>query len=196
MGSFWNKRNAVISGIAITILGTYFVYQSPTPLNFSMSKTSSDVPDLEFRLSQTSSSPPTILVTLKNTSPDTPYTLLKWGTPLDSAALNTGVFSIVGEEDDEEVKQFVLQINRKMPPAQEEVVTLVPGTEKEVEVVFDKPWMLERKPAKYKVKAVGDFKGLWDKDASDVTEQNLYAYIESPLSGKKFATNEIVMEVE
>ncbi|KAF2851754.1 hypothetical protein T440DRAFT_467536 [Plenodomus tracheiphilus IPT5] len=195
MGSFWNKRNAIISGIAITFLGTYYIYQSPTPLNFSMSKTSSEVPGLEFRLAQISRSPPTILVTLKNTSPDTPYTLLKWGTPLDSAALNTGVFSIVGEEDGEEVKQFVLQINRKMPPAQEEVVTLAPGTEEEVEVVFDKPWMPENKPAKYKVKAVGDFKGVWDKYGSDVTEENLYAYIESPFSGKKFATNEVVMEV-
>ncbi|KAH9866178.1 hypothetical protein J1614_008743 [Plenodomus biglobosus] len=195
MDRFWNKRNAIISSIAITCLGAYYVYQTPTPLNFSMSKASNEVPGLEFKLSQVARNPPTILVTLKNNSPDTPYTLLKWGTPLDSAALNTGVFSIVGVEDGEEVKQFVLQINRKMPPAQEELVTLAPGTEEEVEVVFDKPWMPEGKPAKYKVKAVGSFKGLWDKYGSDVTEQNLYAYIDSPLSGKRFATNEVVMEV-
>lgn len=195
MERFWNKRNAIISSIAITCLGAFYVYQTPTPLNFSMSKASNEVPGLEFKLSQVARSPPTILVTLKNNSPDTPYTLLKWGTPLDSAALNTGVFSIVGEEDGEEVKQFVLQINRKMPPAQEELVALAPGTEEEVEVVFDKPWMPESKPAKFKVKAVGNFKGLWDKYRSEVTEQNLYAYIESPLSGKRFATNEVVMEV-
>ncbi|KAI8943092.1 hypothetical protein NX059_001122 [Plenodomus lindquistii] len=160
-----------------------------------MSQPSNEVPGLEWKLSQISQSPPTILVTLKNTSPDTPYTLLKWGTPLDASALNTGVYSIVREDDGEEVKQFELKINRKMPPAQDQIVTLAPGTEEELEVVFDKPWMPENKPAKYKVKAAGNFKGLWDKYGDDVTEENLYAYVESPLSGKKYVTNEVVMEV-
>lgn len=200
MASFWNSRTAVISGVAITLLGAFYVYQSPSPSNIAMSNSSgsisSGIPGLEFHLSQISNSPPSLLVTLKNTSPDTPYTVLKWGTPLDSAALNTGVFSIVGEEDGDEVKQLELQINRQMPPAQDQVVTIAPGTEEEVEVVFDKPWLPVDKPAKYKVKATGDFKGVWDKYGSDVTEEQLYAYIESPFSGKKFITNEVVMEVK
>jgi hypothetical protein len=91
--------------------------------------TSNGVPGLEFTLTQTARNPPSLLVTLKNNSPDKPYTLLKWGTPLDSAALNTGVFTITNEEDGSEVEQMVLMINRKMPPPQEELVTVAPGTE-------------------------------------------------------------------
>lgn len=199
MANFWTTRPAIISGVVITLLGAYYVYQSPTPLNFTMAKSgssvSSDVPGLEFTLSQVSRSPPALVVTLKNKSPDMPYTILKWGTPLDSAALNTGVFSITGESDGDEVNQIVLQINRKMPPGSEEVITIAPGTEEEVEVVFDKPWMPESKPAKYKVKAEGEFKGVWDRYGSDVSEEDLYAYVDSPFSGKTFKTNEVVMEV-
>lgn len=160
-----------------------------------MSHTTNDVPGLEFKLTQTSRAPPTLLVTLKNNNPDTPYTLLKWGTPLDSAALNTGVFKIFNAKSGDEVEQMVLQINRKMPPPHEELITIAPGTEEEIKVVFDKPWMPEQKPAMYKIKAVGDFKGVWSKYGGDVTEDELNAYVDSPFSGKRFATNEVIMEV-
>ncbi|KAF2822280.1 hypothetical protein CC86DRAFT_410652 [Ophiobolus disseminans] len=197
MANFWTSRTAVITGISITLLGAFYVYQSPTSISYTMSKsTSSDgIPGLEFKLNQDSRNPPSLLVTLKNNSPDTPYTLLKWGTPLDSAALNTGVFKIVDSDSGDEVQQFVLKINRKMPPEQEELVTLAPGTEEELSVVFNKPWMPEEKPAKYKVKAEGSFLGVWDKYGGDVTEDDKNAYNDSPFSGKKFTTNEVVMEV-
>jgi hypothetical protein len=195
MANFWNTRSAVITGVAITVLGGFYIYQSPTSYTMTGTSTSNGVPGLEFTLTQTARNPPSLLVTLKNNSPDKPYTLLKWGTPLDSAALNTGVFTITNEEDGSEVEQMVLMINRKMPPPQEELVTVAPGTEEEIQVVFDKPWMPQQKPAKYKVKAEGDFKGIWDKYGGDVTEAELNAYIDSPFSGKKFSTNEVVMEV-
>jgi hypothetical protein len=195
MANFWNTRSAVITGVAITVLGGFYIYQSPTSYTMTGTSTSNGVPGLEFTLTQTARNPPSLLVTLKNNSPDKPYTLLKWGTPLDSAALNTGVFTITNEEDGSEVEQMVLMINRKMPPPQEELVTVAPGTEEEIQVVFDKPWMPQQKSAKYKVKAEGDFKGIWDKYGGDVTEAELNAYIDSPFSGKKFSTNEVVMEV-
>ena len=197
MASFWNKRTAITTGVAITLLGAYYIYQSPIPITYTMSNSSASnsVPGLEFTLEQMSRNPPALLVTLKNHSPDTPYTLLKWGTPLDSAALNTGVFKIVDGGSGEEVEQVVLQINRKMPPPQDELVTIAPGTQEEITVTFDKPWMPERKPAKYKVKAEGDFKGVWDKYGADVSEDDLSAYVQSPFGGKRFATNEVVMEV-
>lgn len=199
MANFWNTRSAILTGFAITLLGGFYIYQSPTSISYTMSQstssTSNGIPGLEFKLSQTAKNPPTLLVTLKNTNPDTAYTLLKWGTPLDGAALNTGVFSIVDAESGSEVEQLVLQINRKMPPPQEELVTVAPGTEEEMQVVFDKPWMPGQKPAKYKVKAAGEFKGAWDKYGGDVSEDELSKYVESPLSGRGFSTNEVVMEV-
>jgi hypothetical protein len=196
MATFWNKRTAIISGIAITLLGAYYIYQSPTTIPYTMSNTSNGVPGLEFKLTQTSKDPPTLLATLKNNNPDTPYTLLKWGTPLDSSGLNTGVFKVVKEENGDEVEQVVLQINRKMPPPLEELVTVAPGAEEEYKIVFDKPWMPEHKPAKYKVKAEGELKGVWSKYGRDVTEDELNAYVDSPFSGKWYSTNEVVMEVQ
>ncbi|KAH7385916.1 hypothetical protein BKA66DRAFT_569236 [Pyrenochaeta sp. MPI-SDFR-AT-0127] len=199
MANFWHNRTAVITGVAITLLGAFYIYQSPST-TFTMPSTSSSssngVPGLELKVSQISRNPPSLLITLKNNNPDTPYTVLKWGTPLDSTALNTRVFTITDKDSGDEVQQLVLQINRKMPPAQEELVTVAPGTEEAVEVVFDKPWMPERRPAKYKVKAEGEFKGVWGKYGSDVTEDELNSYIESPFSGRTFATDEIVLEVD
>ncbi|KAF1849333.1 uncharacterized protein K460DRAFT_404564 [Cucurbitaria berberidis CBS 394.84] len=199
MAGFWSSRTALITGVAITLLGTFYIYQSDTPTSFTMSSkgssASNGVPGLEFKLSQISRNPPSLLVTLKNTHPDTPYSVLRWGTPLDPSALNTGVFSILDHDSGDEVPQVVLQINRLMPPPQEELITVAPGTEEEIEVVFDKPWMPQEKPAKYKVKAEGEFKGVWGKYGSEVTEEELNAYIESPFSGKSFTTGEIVLEV-
>ncbi|KAF2133667.1 hypothetical protein P153DRAFT_362753 [Dothidotthia symphoricarpi CBS 119687] len=199
MASLWNSRTAIITGVAITLFGAFHVYQSPSSTSFTMpnsgDSSSSGVPGLNMELSQISRNPPTLLVTVKNNSPDTPYTILKWGTPVDSAALNIGVFKIVGEESGHEVKQLGLKINRKMPPPQEDLLTVAPGSEEKVEVVFDKPWMPEQKPAKYKIKAEGEFKGVWDKHNRDVRENDLEAYSDSPFSGRKFTTNEVVLEV-
>jgi hypothetical protein len=192
--NLWNTRTALLTGLVITLLGAFYVYQSPTPLHFTQ-PSSNGVPGLEFKLTQVSRNPPTLLVTLKNTSPDTPYTLLKWDTPLDSSALSTGVFLVVDDANGKEVQHDVLQINRKMPPPQEEMVTVPPGTEEEREVEFTKPWMPERRPATYRVKAVGTFKGVWAKYGDEVTEEELYAYAQSPFSGRRFTTSEVVMEV-
>lgn len=115
-------------------------------------------------LSQVSKDPPTLRVTLKNDNPDTPYTILKWGTPLDSAALNTGVFTITDANSGAEVEQLIVQIRRMMPPGQDQLAGVKPGEEESVEVVFDRPWMSEEKPAKYKVKAEGTLGGCLGQD--------------------------------
>jgi hypothetical protein len=198
MANIWTTRTTLLTGLVISLLGAFYIYQSPTPLNFSMPHPSSSrtsIPGLEFKLNQISRAPPTLLVTLKNTSPDTPYTILKWNTPLDASVLNTGVFTVKEAESGQEVQQTVVQVNRKMPPPQTSLVTIAPGTEEEVDIVFDKPWMLDRKPAKYKVQAKGIWKGVWGKYGDEVTEEELYAYAESPFSGWRFATGEVVMEV-
>jgi hypothetical protein len=184
MANFWTTRSALTAVFAITLLGTFYVYQSPSSPSYTMSASTSSGPSLEFTLSQSSHTPPTLLVTLKNTSPDKPYTLLK------------GVFTIVHADSGEEVQQAGLMINRKMPPPREELVTIVPGGKEEVSVVFDKPWMPEQKPAKYKVKAEGKYLGVWDRDGSDVSEEDSNAYVESSFSGKTFGTEEVVMEVQ
>ena len=193
---YFNSRNTLIDAVAVTLLGGYYIYKSPSPSYFTMSQTSNDIPDLSISLSQISKDPPTLRVTLKNDSPDTPYTLLKWGTPLDTAALNTGVFKITNVESGAEVEQMIMQIRRKMPPEQDQLASVKPGAEESVEVVFDRPWMPETKPAKYKVKAEGTLKGVWNKLKSEVTDDDTNEYTESPLAGRTFKTNEVELVVE
>jgi hypothetical protein len=87
-------------------------------------------------------------------------------------------------------------VNRKMPATQDELFTVAHGTQEEVEVVFDKPWMPEDKPAKYKVTAAGTFQGVWEKPSGDVQESEIMAYMESMGNGKTWVADEIVLEVE
>ncbi|KAF9692858.1 hypothetical protein EKO04_009261 [Ascochyta lentis] len=192
---YFSARNTLIAAVAVTLLGGYYISQSPSPSS-AMSQTSSEVPGLSLSLSQVSKNPPTLRVTLKNDHPDTPYSLLKWGTPLDAAALNTGVFKISDADSGAEIEQVIIQIRRKMPPGQDQLASVKPGAEESVEVVFDRPWMPETKPAKYKVKAEGTLKGVWDKVKSEVTDDDTNEYTESPLAGRTYETNEIELIVE
>ncbi|KAJ4364934.1 hypothetical protein N0V95_000581 [Ascochyta clinopodiicola] len=197
-GRYFNARNTLFAAIAITLLGGYYVSQSPSPgpSSSAMSQATSEVPGLSLSLSQVSKDPPTLRVTLKNDHPDTTYSLLKWGTPLDAAALSTRVFKISDADSGAEVEQVLIQIRRKMPPGQDQLASVEPGAEESVEVVFNKPWMPEAKPARYKVKAEGTLKGVWDKVKSEVTDDETNEYTESPLAGKTYATNEVELVVE
>jgi hypothetical protein len=192
-----NGRTVLIAASAITLLGALYYLNSSSnpPLNMSAPPSSQTVPGLEFKLSQISRNPPSLLVTLKNTSPDTPYTLLKWGTPLDAQALNLGLFKMVDGEG-KEVVQHSIKVSRLMPPSREDLVTVAPGTEEATEVVFNKFWMPETKPATYKVKADGAFGGVWDRYGDKVADEELEAYSASPLTGRVFGTNEVDMRVE
>lgn len=193
---YFNARNTLIAAVAVTFFGGYYISQAPSPSSFTMSQTSSELPGLSISLSQISKDPPTLRVTLKNDNDNTPYTLLKWGTPLDDAALNTGVFKITDASSGAEVEQLTLQIRRRMPPGQSQLTGVKPGEEESVEVVFNRPWMPETKPAKYKVHAQGLLKGAWDKSKSEVTDDETNEYTESPLAGKTFKTNEVELIVE
>lgn len=194
-----NTRTALVAVSAVTILGAlYFFHAPPSPALTGMASAATAVdavPGLEFKLSQISRNPPSLLVTLKNTNPSSPFTILKWGTPLDPQAANLGVFKLVDTETGKDVPVPVIKINRKMPPSQEDLVTVAPGTEEATEVVFNKAWMPEKRPAKYKVKAEGAFGAVWDRYGG-LTESDLEAYSESPLSGRTFSTNEVSMRVE
>lgn len=197
MAALCNLRIALLTGLAITLLGAFYIYQSPLSLEFSVPHPTSNngVPGFNILLNQTSHNPPTLVVTLENHHSDVHYTVLRWGTPIDPFALDTGVFTITDDASHGEIEQEILHITRKVPPPPNQMFTLAPGTQEEIEVVFNRPWMPDRKPAKYKVKAKGVFKGGWAKSESEVTKTDLLTYADSPLSGKRFVTNEIAMEV-
>ncbi|KAK7185282.1 hypothetical protein DPSP01_000927 [Paraphaeosphaeria sporulosa] len=191
-----NGRTALIAVSAVTLLGALYYFNTSSPtLTMSPSTATEGVPGLEFKLSQISRSPPSLLVTLKNNNPTTPFTLLKWNTPLDPQAANLGLFTLVDEEG-KEIPTEGLKVNRLMPPSAEDLVTVAPGTEEAHEVVMDKPWLPERKPAKYKVSVKGAFSGVWDKYGGDIGTGQLEAYVDSPFHGRAFESNVVEMRVE
>lgn len=196
-----NTRTAVVGAFFVTILGGIYLLSnfslstsnmSPPPPPPSASKF---IPGIEFHLSQISRSPPSVLVTLKNQNPDSAFTLLKWGTPLDPLAPNLGVFKLVDVDTGESVPINVLMINRKTPPPRDQLVTIIPGTEESVEVVFNKPWFPQKKPAKYRIKAEGTFKAGWEKSADQVTDHELEEYVSSPFFDYSFETKILVMSI-
>ncbi|KAF9738921.1 hypothetical protein PMIN06_003588 [Paraphaeosphaeria minitans] len=193
-----NGRTALIAVSAATLLGAlYYFNTSPSTLTMSplTSNPSSGIPGLEFHLSQISRSPPSLLVTLRNNNPTTPFALLKWNTPLDPQAANLGLFTLV-DEDGKEIPTEGLKVNRLMPPGAEDLVTVAPGTEEAHEVVMDKPWLPERRPAKYKVYVQGTFSGVWDRYGGDLGTGDLEAYVDSPFHGRAFESNVVEMRVE
>ncbi|CAI6332305.1 unnamed protein product [Periconia digitata] len=192
-----NSRAVQIGASAIAILGTLYLFRySSSSNNFTMSKPEgTDVPGLEWKLSQISRNPPSLLVTLKNNSPS-PYTILKWGTPLDAQASNTGVFKVVNADTGDNIPTEFIKVNRMMPPPREDLVTIAPGTEEATEVVFNSPWMPEKKPAKYMVRAEGAFTGIWGVYGDAVKDSDVELYVDSPFNGRTFVSNEVEMYVD
>ncbi|KAJ4351296.1 uncharacterized protein N0V89_006635 [Didymosphaeria variabile] len=194
-----NGRTALIAVSAATLLGAIYYFNGSSSSSFSMagSDTAEEgVPGLEFKLSQISRNPPSLLVTLKNNNPSTPLTLLKWNTPMDPSAANLGLFKLIDEETGNEIPTDGLKVNRKMPPSEEDLVTVAPGTEEAHEVVMNKPWLPEKKPATYKVSMSGKFFAVWDKYGGDLQTSDLEAYSDSPFHGRHFSSNEVDMRVE
>ncbi|KAL1592805.1 hypothetical protein SLS60_011221 [Paraconiothyrium brasiliense] len=193
-----NGRTALIAVSAVTLLGAIFYFNGSSSSIFNMTSdnTAEGVPGLEFKLSQISRNPPSLLITLKNNNPSAPFTLLKWNTPLDPQAANLGLFKLVDEETGKEIPTDGLKVNRLMPPSEEDLVTVAPGTEEAHEVVMNKPWLPEKKPATYKVSVSGKFFGVWDKYGGDLKTSDLEAYADSPFHGRQFSSNEVSMRVE
>lgn len=196
-----NSRTGVVTALALTIIGTLYLVHTPsssisTMASQSAPASSNGVPGLQFKLSQISKDPPSLLVTLKNTNPTSTFTILKWSTPLDPQATNLGVFKLVNADTGDELNTDIIKIGRKMPPSREDLQEIAPNTEHAVEVVLDKPWMPETKPAKYKVKVEGVFHGVWEKLAADVQGHELEDYTNGVFENSPFVSEQVLLVVE
>ena len=181
---------------SLILLFAFYIYQLPSTLNFSTPHphhSTNDIPGLSFTLAQTSTSPLTLLVALQNTHPSITYTLLKWATPIDTSALDTGVFTITAP-DGTKIQQVIRKITRKMPPPPSQIVTLRPGMNVTREVLFDVSDMA--RPGKYKVQTKGMWKGGWAKERADVTTEDLWAFAGSEFSGWRFGTEMVDVVVD
>ncbi|EFQ86999.1 hypothetical protein CFE70_004729 [Pyrenophora teres f. teres 0-1] len=181
--------------LSLFLLLLFYTYQSPIPLTFTIphsESTTAGIPGLTFSLAQTSTSPPTLLITLTNNHPETTYTLLKWATPLDASALDTGVFTIT-TSDGKAVEQVVRKITRKMPPPPGQIMELAPGKNMSKEVFFDKSAAVVMGKGRYRVEAKGVWKGGWATPRAEVTTKNLWGFGESEFAGRRFGLGGVEM---
>lgn len=85
--------------------------------------------NLVVTLEQTSRAvPPTLALRVTNNNTATTLTLLTWDSPLDPLALPLGLLRLgAGTAADPAIDVPVVKIGRKMPPREDDLVTLAPG---------------------------------------------------------------------
>ncbi|KAF2746262.1 hypothetical protein M011DRAFT_90580 [Sporormia fimetaria CBS 119925] len=196
-----NSSTRAFAVVTLTALGSLYLllyapFASHSMPQQSASGSDNGIPGLGFTVSQVSYGPPTLQVTLKNDHPSSTFTILRWATPLDPQALNLGIFKLVDADTGTAINTDIIKVGRKMPPPKEDLLELQSGAENTVEVVFDKPWMPNRKPASYKVWIEGEFHGVWEKPVREVSEQELEDYTGSPLDGRNFRSEQVELRVQ
>ncbi|TRX87870.1 hypothetical protein FHL15_011232 [Xylaria flabelliformis] len=83
--------------------------------------------NLRLNITQSSVARPAISVSVTNTHSSIPVTILKWNSPLDSAALGLGLVHVIPAGTTQPVHIDSIKINRLMPPTTDSLVTLLPG---------------------------------------------------------------------
>ncbi|KAI0865128.1 hypothetical protein F4860DRAFT_500808 [Xylaria cubensis] len=83
--------------------------------------------NLRLNVTQSSVAQPAISVSVTNTHSSIPVTILKWNSPLDSAALGLGLVHVIPAGTTQPVHIDSIKINRLMPPTADSLVTLLPG---------------------------------------------------------------------
>ncbi|KAF2838351.1 hypothetical protein M501DRAFT_936348 [Patellaria atrata CBS 101060] len=124
---------------------------------------------LSIELSQHSTSPPTLRATVRNNHSKI-LTILTWDTPLDEKAAILGVFRVTEKSSGDEVEMGGIKINRLLPPPRDAFVELSPGAESSKDFELKEPlWPME-KGHRYYIKAVGDWKAVWEARVGDLTD--------------------------
>ncbi|KAI0435637.1 hypothetical protein F4803DRAFT_567498 [Xylaria telfairii] len=83
--------------------------------------------NLQLNITKSPISRPAISISITNTHLSTSVTILKWNSPLDSAALGLGLVQVISAEATEPIHIDAIRISRLMPPTADSLVTLLPG---------------------------------------------------------------------
>lgn len=129
---------------------------------------------MEIRLAPVPDKPSTILVTIRNPDINTPVTFLKWDTPLDRSALNTGVITLSDAETGDLIPGPELKLGRMLPPSREDLVEIPNGGVVSEELELISPWLPSNR--KVKVHAEGRWKAVWLKRMDTVSDGELNSF--------------------
>lgn len=126
---------------------------------------------------QTERSPLTFALKVTNTGSD-PVTILTWESPLDGLALQLGLLSITPSGAPSPLDLPTIQVRRKTPPDEDQLVTLDTGESREREIVIKEPVvpisdLAGDNKGKGTIKCRGRWMSVWPVKRDGVTDKAL-----------------------
>ena len=173
-------RSCLTAGIVLGIVVVYCLLPDTIELlgggsSHSTGMADLTLEDLSVRLHGNSEGQTTVVkVTIENTHPTRTVTLLRWDTPLDKSCFRTGVLTITETATGESVQGPGMKINRKLPPAREELVEIPAKGAVGEDLVLNEPWM-PSDGRSVKIVARGSWRAVWAKAIAEVTVEELQA---------------------
>ena len=194
-------------GLFILLLTTTYHHYSPQFCNFrEMSSTSpSSFVPLQITLSPVPSenSLPGITylhISLTNLSPHF-ISFLSWSSPFDNRAAAQGVFSFKSTKTNTAAWGLNLKLNRQLPasghfsPEDEDIINVPANGKIEREVEIKPPEVVVMTGEEYRVKAEGNWMGVWVHDGDGGMRGRLGLGEEDGVRRGEFESNEIVVVI-
>lgn len=116
----------------------------------------------------------TVACTIRNTDSEHTISFLTWDTPFDPTAVNTGVLALRNAETGTDIPSPGMKLNRKMPPPRDALVEIAPKSSAEHELNLSSPW-IPTDGKKYQVAVHGTWRAIWQKPATQVSDEELAA---------------------
>ncbi|KAI5367962.1 hypothetical protein Slin15195_G030960 [Septoria linicola] len=135
-----------------------------------------------------------VKITLSNSNSDHTLTLLRWDTPLDPRALDTGVLVLTDRDSGKVIPSPGLKLNRKLPPTREDFVEIAPSSKVSEERELKGPW-LPSAGQRVSVHVEGEWKALWSKSTAAVKQEALDALDGDGCYRAAFRSDAIELEI-
>jgi hypothetical protein len=116
----------------------------------------------------------TVVCTIRNTDSENTLTFLTWDTPFDPTAIDTGVLTLKDAETGDDIPSPGMKLNRQMPPPRHALVEIAPKSSAERELNLSSPW-IPTDGKKYQVAVNGTWRAVWQKPATQVSDDELAA---------------------
>ena len=170
---------AAASVLLLSSIVVYLYCSRYTPSDPEMAERDSVGPlsNLVVSVRQVNKNPLTIALKVMNTGTE-PVTILTWESPLDVLALQLGLLSITPSGASSPLDLPRIQLRRKAPPDEDQLVTLEAGQSEEREIALKEPIISSNDLAgdgkgKAKVKCRGRWMSVWPVKRNGVSDEAL-----------------------
>ncbi|KAF2173394.1 hypothetical protein M409DRAFT_15677 [Zasmidium cellare ATCC 36951] len=135
--------------------------------------------------------PSSVVVTIENKNPGNTLTLLKWDSPFDPTALNSGVFKIHDAATGKEIASPRIRVSRMLPPSHEDLVELLPRSSVSAGVELKLPW-IPADERKVQVQVEGQWRAVWPRSKAQVHDEELHAMSGDDVLKGRFQSQQVL----